>query len=316
MLKKIILSLVINTVFIACSQTDSIISNRIRKVEEYRNIINLCFEKYYQKDYKYVMNSYSKLDLSLSFNEDLDLFIRCIDSLNKSDKENSGYDKIRIEILSLKKRTWNHKYLAFNNELINHGHFVGQENYQLDSNLYCLDPKESLLMSITVLDRFIDEIRSTTIHNEKVVNKLFEAAAQNAINIFKNEQLPFRVTGSVWNDDLSLALIHCIKSLDKWDGEVLLTAIKKHVILGNVHPYQYAVFYDVYFGETNPKLSYYGTKFYRKYKKNKTNSFQRELYCIHDFLNLNIRRKEILLPSFEYWLYYQNLTYDCNCNRH
>jgi hypothetical protein len=313
MIKFFFLGLVINTVFIVYSQADSIaITNRINKVREYRNTINLSFEKFYQKDYESVLVFYSKLDLSLSFIEDLDVFTRSIDSLSKIGREGS-FDEIRSEISDLKKRTWNNKYLAFNNELVNYGHFVVEESHLLDNATHYLDPKESLLISITVLDRFIDEMRRTTIHKEKVVNQLFEKAAQNALNILKNEQLPFRVIGSVWNDDLSLAIVHCIKSLEKKDCEILLDALKKHVLLGNIHPYQYAVFYDVFFGETFPSLSYYGTRFYQK---NKKNNFQRELYCIHEFSSLNTRREEILLPSFEGWLYYQNLTYDCNCNRH
>lgn len=278
--------------------------------------INNAIVAHNKADYKECLEYLSKNDGNYFFEEDIAFFNGACDSLLKS---GGLLDK---KILNIK------KHLKPQNVLPT---FLKTKNKAVDFGLYDeiikqtkgqLLVNDGYLLGIVQLDRYLSDVRVGTSEDEfpeSSIKSLYRLAAINTLNIFREiKDLPNRFESNIWNDNLSLAISHNVKSLKKEEQEELLGYLWENTKKGNIYLYQYAVFYDIYFQENNTDkslMNYYGTAcspIIISYDPLKINQKANEIY---DLDNIDKRRHSIGLCSLLDWYNFKKIEYDFNLNR-
>lgn len=159
------------------------------------------------------------------------------------------------------------------------------------------------IQSIITNDRFIGYIRTRSDSTvESIISNVgFVANANIFLNLIKknliNEAIPFDIYG----DYFYLSLMHIVQSVkDKDDIKILFDFLKRQVVVGNLHPYQYAVYFDQNYVRVLRNRSYYGTNTIASFNEQKQ-KLDMQVFPIEDPDKLDIRRECIYLAPL--WVY-------------
>lgn len=158
--------------------------------------------------------------------------------------------------------------------------------------------KHAYIQSIITNDRFIGYIRTKSDSSyESVIQDIgFNANAQLFLNLIKNKKLDEDIPFDYYGDYFNIALLHIVLSVkNEEDQKILFDYLKRQVLKGNLHPSQYAVFYDTkYVRRLGHKYSFYGA-FY--YFDEDSNSIKILIDPNENIEDIDKRREEIFLPS-------------------
>lgn len=161
--------------------------------------------------------------------------------------------------------------------------------------------KESVkyIQSISTNDRFVGYMRTLADSSgESLISEIgFNANAEMFLNLIKSnlidESIPFDIYGSYFY----ISLAHIALSVSKKDDvNTLFDYLKRQVIIGNLHPNQYAIYFDQNYvrvlGHTG---SYYGAHYSSSWNE-ETSKMCVQIMPVEDPIKLDKRRASLFLP--------------------
>lgn len=158
--------------------------------------------------------------------------------------------------------------------------------------------KHAYIQSIITNDRFIGYIRTKSDSSEEsVIQDIgFNANSQLFLNLIINKKLDEDIPFDYYGDYFNIALLHIVLSVkNEEDQKILFDYLKGQVLKGNLHPSQYAVFYDAkYVRRLGHKYSFYGAF---HYFDEDSNSIKILIDPKENIEDIDKRREEIFLPS-------------------
>ncbi len=193
-------------------------------------------------------------------------------------------------------------FLVFDNPYID----LSKEYLKKDTSLIL--QKENYLLFIIELDGFVSRMRFE-IKKKATINKLFENAAENTLNIFEKVNLPTRMETDIWdNGILFITFAHNLNYMSKEKGERFLNKLYEYVLLGDFSLYEYARLYDIYFRRFNNGYSFFGTSLILK--NNVT-----YLDKIIDLPNVNARREKYNMVDLATYCKFKNIHFNAEIKR-
>lgn len=299
-MKIILLVLIINSTNLIC-QT---------KISEYYHNVNSAIEEFNYQEYKKALDLLVECPSDFMFEDDKNIFYRCLDSLLLK-QPNIESKKYIIHAEKLRSQSKEHLPIGFlsKNRIVDNGINIETSDSKKILKIY---ENETFLISIINTDRFISLVR-TNGFSEQVEDSLYTLFANNVLEIFKQDFLPSRLESYSWNDNLNIAISHAIRTL-KFNQKIeLLDCLWEHVLSGDLHAFQFAQFYDdVYYNKHG--YSALGVKTEVDSFDPTTNSFVQKALPIKEGENINELRKEFFLGDLEEWYKFKNVINDFNTN--
>lgn len=281
--------------------------------KEYYSNVNNAILEYNNANYEGCIENLSNNDLLYFFDDDIALFNEACDSLfKKNGKLNPKIKKIKKKLVT---RTFLPTFLKTGSSVVDNG--IHNEQKTLKNGVLVME--DVYFLGIVQIDRFLSNVRvniDEEVLSESSIDSLYRLAALNTLNVFRSvKNLPDRFQSQIWNDNLCIAIVHNIKSLNKEEQEELLKYLWDNTLNGNIYLYQYADFYDVYFQESNENKNYYGSTSSAEIISYDPLKIRKKANEIYDIENVDNRRQLIGLCSLKNWYKFKKIDYDFNLNR-